>query len=312
MDPVLSRWESSGFLIAGKWLRYGPLYVEVSGKGKHNRIRLQGRQLQRRMELIETLPVLAESPQGARLVDGVPGERRRWLDQMMLYCRPDVAKHYHAYLRCLMQRSRILRRGRLNDEIEVWEHQMTVHGMVLIQVRAGLIADLNRILETEFPLSESRVRISIRSTAPEERDAWFNRLVAQRGKGQHQGALRIGPHCDRIVINYGGRDMRSCGSRGQQKLAAVAVRLAECAVRMQHRGLMPLLLLDDCLEALDPMRQQRLLERLSMHSGQVLMTGPTGTQLPEGLEINCYQLDVPVQKIREEKWPAMAGVEATG
>jgi len=307
-DPALSRWDSKGFSVVGKWTRYGPLRVEVSG-GNGNKVYLQGSQLQRRTELTETLPVLAESPQGARLVDGVPGERRRWLDQMMLYCRPDVARHYHAYLRCLMQRGRLLRRGGSSDEIEVWEHQMTVHGSVLMQVRAGILDDLNRILKSELPLSEAKVRISIRSTAPAERGAWFNRLVSQRKNGTYRSILRIGPHCDRIIIDYGGRDIRTCGSRGQQKLAAVAVRLAECAVRRQHRGLMPLLLLDDCLEALDPSRQQRLLERLASHSGQVLMTGPAGTQLPEGLEIDCYTLTVPVYDNRDEMKPVTIGVE---
>ncbi len=308
-DPVLSRWKSEGFLITGKWKRYGPLHVEVSGKEKSNRIYLQRRQIQRRMELIETLPVLVESPQGARLVDGVPGERRRWLDQMMLYCRPDVVKHYHAYLRCLMQRSRILRHGGSSDEIEIWEHQMVVHGLILMQVRTRLMDDLNRILESELALSELQVRVAIHLTAPEERESWLERLFIQR-RGRSKGVLRMGPHCDRMMIDYDGRDMRSCGSRGQQKLAAVAIRLAECTLRMQHRGLMPLLLLDDALEALDPLRQQRLLERLSIHGGQVLMTGPSGTSMPASSKMNYFRLDISIQENRDEIKPVMTGVEA--
>jgi len=311
--PVLSRWESQGFSVSGKWMRYGPLYVEVSGKGNGNQVYLQGRRLQQRTELTETLPVLAESPQGARLVDGVPGERRRWLDQMMLYCKPDVARHYHAYLRCLMQRGRLLRRGGAVDEIEAWEHQMIVHGSVLMHVRDGLMNDLNGLLESDQKLSEADVRLSIQPTAPTDRDAWADKLAIQRKKGQSRGVLRIGPHCDRIVINYGGRDIRACGSRGQQKLVAIAIRLAECALRMQHRGLMPVLLLDDCLEALDPLRQQQLLARLGKHAGQVLMTGPAGTYLPEGLEVAIHTFETPVQdgrkEVRGEKPPVITGVE---
>ncbi len=308
-DPVLSRWESGGFCITGKWKRYGPLYVDVFGKGKENRIYLQKHQIQHRMELIETLPVLVESPQGARLVDGVPGERRRWLDQMMLYCRPDVIKHYRAYLRCLMQRSRILRHGGASDEIEVWEHQMTVHGSVLMQVRSGLMDHLNKILASELSLSESRVCVSIHSTAPEEQEGWLKQLRVQR-KVRPRGILRMGPHCDRIMIDYGGKNIRSCGSRGQQKLAAIAVRLAECTLRMQYRGLMPLLLLDDGLEALDPLRKQRLMARLSMHSGQILMTGPSEAQLPVGLNINYYRLNIPARKLRDNIQPVITGTEA--
>lgn len=307
-DPALSRWESEGFSVTGTWMRYGPLKVSVSRKGNSNQVYLQGCRLQRHTELTETLPVLVESPQGARLVDGVPGERRRWLDQMMLYCRSDVARHYHAYLRCLMQRGRLLRRGCAAEEIEVWEHQMVVHGSVLMQVRADMLEDLNNILESELSLTEARVRVSIHLTAPVEKEAWIHRLAVQRKKGVSRGVLRIGPHCDRVIIDYGGRDIRACGSRGQQKLAAVAVRLAECTLRRQHRGLMPLLLLDDCLEALDPLRQQRLLERLASHSGQVLMTCPVGTQLPEGLEMDCYILTASSDDSRRIE-PVITGVE---
>jgi len=302
--PMLSRWETKGFSIRGKWTRYGPLNVVVSGTDRGNQVYLQGRRLQQRTELMETLPVLVESPQSARLVDGIPNDRRRWLDQMMLYCKPDVARHYHAYLRCLMQRGRLLRRGGAIEEIAVWEHQMTVHGSVIMQIRADLLTDLNRVLEGKCSLSEAGVSIAIHPTAPEEKEAWFNRLVAQRKNGLSRTPLRIGPHCDRIQILYGGRDIRSCGSRGQQKLAAVAVRLAECVLRRQHRGLMPLLLLDDCLEALDPSRQQHLLEHLACHAGQILMTGPTGTRLPAGLEMDCYTLSAS----HDDGWKKMLSV----
>ena len=78
---------------------------------------------------------------------------------------------------------------------------------------------------------------------------------------------------------------------------------------MQHRSLMPLLLLDDALEALDPLRQQRLLERLSIHSGQVLMTGPSGTYISASSKINYFSLDTPIQKSQDEIQPVATGVE---
>jgi len=289
-DAALTRWNSTEFSIRGKWTRYGPLYVEVSGQSKGATVRLQGRQVQRRAELAEMLPVLVESPQGARLVDGVPGERRRWLDRMMLYCRQDVVRHYHIYLRCLMQRSRLLRKGGAGEEIGAWEQQMVVHGLAIMQARAEILEDMNRELMAERELSEAGVQMKMHSTAPATQEKWMEHLAAHRANGRIRGILRIGPHCDRLFISYGGRDIRTCGSRGQQKLAAVAVRLAECTLRMQHRGSPPVLLLDDCLEALDPERQKRLLGRLAEYSGQVFMTGPAGMRLPGAPGMDCYTL----------------------
>lgn len=284
-DPYLARHESSGFDIRGSWKRFGPVHVGVSGSAAGVKIFLQGRQLQRRSDLTETLPVLVESPQAARLMDGIPAERRRWLDQMMLYCHPDVLRHYQAYLRCMMQRGRLMRRRAAGGEIEVWEEQMAAHGSMLVKVRESLVESLNRELLDEQGLSEARVILQMHRSAPASVSDWAARLAEQRTHGQH--ILRIGPHCDRLQVNFGKRDIRAVGSRGQQKLAAVALRLAECRLRMQHRGLIPVLLLDDCFEALDPSRRDRLIERLLSHPGQVLMTGPSGTDSGQGERIHC-------------------------
>jgi len=287
-DPFLARHGSKGFNIHGVWTRYGPVHVGVDGGSSGVKIFLQGRQLLRRSDLTESLPVLVESPQSARLMDGIPAERRRWLDQMMLHCRPDVLRHYQAYLRCMMQRSRLIRRRAPGSEVEVWEHQMVVHGDVLVQARNELLGVLNQELVAEDQLSETRLTLNLQSSAPEATADWVVKLREQRIQGQH--VLRIGPHCDRLQIYFGKQDIRAVGSRGQQKLAGVALRLAECRLRMQHRGLIPVLLLDDCFEALDPYRRECLIDRLLAHSGQVLMTGPLGTTSGRDEKIHCTAL----------------------
>lgn len=287
-DPFLARHGSAGFNIHGTWTRFGPVNVNVGGGPSGVKVSLQGRQLQRRSDLTEALPVLVESPQSARLMDGIPAERRRWLDQMMLYCRPEVLRHYHAYLRCMMQRSRLIRRRSANSEIEVWEHQMVTHGSVLVQVRHALLHALNQELTAEDGLSETRLVLEMNTSAPEANADWVEKLHEQRMLGQN--ILRIGPHCDRLQMYFGQRDIRAVGSRGQQKLGGIALRLAECRLRMQHRGLIPVLLLDDCFEALDPIRRDRLVERLLEHPGQVLMTGPLGTSSGQDKKIHCTAL----------------------
>ena len=307
-DPNLVRYGSSAFAVHGRWRRFGPMEIQVRSEAGGVQVRLQGRVLQRRSDLSENMPILVESPQAARLVDGVPAERRRWLDQMSLYCRPDISRHYQAYLRCLMQRSRLLRRSAHGGEIEVREQQMAVHGLELCKARDALIEALNHLLREEHDLCDQPLSLRLSVSAPQDARAWAEKLAEQRQKGQR--ILRIGPHCDRLHICMGERDIRAAGSRGQQKLAAIALRLAECRLRMQHRGVIPVLLLDDCFEALDARRQEHLLDRLRAHDGQVLMTGPSAEKLAGCNDINCTTLTAKTENnVNDGRTETSAGLE---
>ena len=296
-DPNLVRYGSPGFSVRGRWRRFGPMRIDVESRRGGVQVRLQGRVLQRRGDISENLPILAESPQATRLVDGTPSERRRWLDQMTLYCRPDLVRHYQAYLRCLMQRSRLLRRPGSSGEIEVWERQMAEHGLALSTAREDVTAALNRLLDEEGVLCEQPLSLALPCSAPDDVQAWADKLAGLRRSGQR--ILRIGPHCDRLRIHFGERDIRGAGSRGQQKLAAIALRLAECRLRMQHRGIIPVLLLDDCFEALDAQRREHLMRRLQAHEGQILMTGPDAAGLPGSS--GCREMHCTVLKADAEK-----------
>jgi len=289
-DPELVRWGQSNFHVSGVWKRYGPLHVNVKGRKGKSEVFLQGRKVARRKELTENLPVVADAPQSVKLVDGVPNERRRWLDSVVHAADPGMSRYYQNYLRALMQRSRLIRRIRSESELEVWEHQIVQAGFQMMRARRDVIAQLNDFLNGETALMETTLLLQIKETAPDNEAAWLQRLADKRDEDARLGRLQVGPHCDRLQILFGGREIRSVGSRGQQKLAAIALRLAECAVRRERRQLAPLLLLDDCLEALDIERQQRLIRRLCSYPGQILMTVPNGIEIPEGLNIHQCQL----------------------
>lgn len=289
-DPYLVRRGQRNFRIEGQWRRYGPLHVRMAGGQGGTEIRLQGKKIRQRRDLTHCIPVLAEAPQGRRLMDGVPNERRRWLDALLTDCRENLVSDFHRYGRCMMQRSRLLRRGAPAAEIEAWEQQIVVHGLVIVQARDEIIRRLNAELAGESALTEATVAIEVRMPAY-DRETWLERLRAKRDEDARTGRLDYGPHADRICMIYQGREIRSSGSRGQQKLASVALKLAECAVRGHHRQMMPVLLLDDCLEALDAQRQQRLLRRLGGFSGQILMTAPADVDIPAGVEACIQHLD---------------------
>jgi len=288
-DPFLLRHGEQRFMIHGQWQRFGPMHLSVAGRRGQTTIRLQGRDIQRRKDVSESFPVLVEAPQGRRLIDGAPGERRRWLDTLAMTCFESVRTHYQHYMRAIMQRSRLLRQRAGADELTVWEQQIVCHGEPIVATRQGLVEELNALLVDELQLTEYPVSLEM-SVTDYQRQDWLRRLADRREEDRRAGSLRFGPHSDVVRIQFQQREIRSAGSRGQQRLAAIALKMAECGLWMRYRRLIPVLLLDDCLEALDSERQCRVLERLQQSHAQVLMTAPAGITVPDQIDIDIQVL----------------------
>jgi DNA replication and repair protein RecF len=104
-------------------------------------------------------------------------------------------------------------------------------------------------------------------------------LEARLDRDLDRGATGIGPHLDDVEIRAGERDLRSFGSQGEQRLAVLALLLAEAGLVQERRGFAPLLLLDDVLSELDPGRRQVLAGQLRAF-GQTLITATTESALP--------------------------------
>lgn len=137
-------------MVHGRWQRFGPMNLSVAGRRGQTSIRLQGRDIERRKDVSESFPVLVEAPQGRRLVDGTPGERRHWLDLLVITCHQQMAAHYERYLRSMMQRSRLLRRRVVTDELDAWEQQIVQHGMQIAAARERTLSELNGCSPTRF------------------------------------------------------------------------------------------------------------------------------------------------------------------
>ena len=289
-DPFLVRRGQDRFLIKGQWRRFGPMNLSVAGRRGQTSIRLQGCDVQRRKDISESFPVLVEAPQGRKLIDGAPNERRRWLDALVMVCNPVMRGHFERYLRAVMQRSRLLRRKILSDEVDVWEHQIVQYGLTIVTAREIIITELNNYLADEIFLTEQPLSISLNNIEYTEQ-VWLDRLKNGRTNDMKAGGLRYGPHCDVLFFHFQQREIRSAGSRGQQKLAAIALKMAECAMWSKYRRLVPVLLLDDCLEALDAERQLRVLKRLQESPAQVLMTAPNGVNISQDLNIRIQSLN---------------------
>ncbi|MDX8411458.1 MAG: DNA replication and repair protein RecF [Mariprofundaceae bacterium] len=290
-DPGLLRWGDEQFYLHGVWRRYGPVKVWVQGQHGQVKVKLQGRMVKKLSHLAHTLPVLIDAPQARRVVDGTASERRHWLDGLLMACHDNYIEYYRRYLRSLSQRSLLLRkRANAATQLDAWETQIVSHGRTIMRMRRDILAAMAPFLEAYARLMDAPLNVELLNSAPDDENAWLALLHARRDADAGKGGSRTGPHRDQLRILYRDKDIRQVGARGQQRLAAMVLRLAEWELHRHHKGLAPQLLLDDCLEALDPIRQQHLLECLHGTGAQVLLTAPNQVRVPAGLDIHVQQL----------------------
>ena len=215
------------------------------------------------------------------ILNGGPQARRGFLDGFAAKLSPVHAAVVGRYRRVLERRNRLLQSGlapaALAGRIEPWDEQLVEVGLELLGRRAAALV----LLEAEAGriwrrlALEGEIRLVYRASLGEAPGPGTFRdgLAARRGDEARRGQTLLGPHRDDLSIELDGRDLRVYGSRGQQRLMTLALRLAEAGPVADAVGSQPVLLLDDPLSELDPGAQERLLDHVA-GAGQVFLTTP--------------------------------------
>ncbi len=257
-----------------------PVEIEVrleSGAGK--RASLNGAPLRAAEALRSEAATLVFTPDRLGVVKGAPAARRAYFDRALGRLTPARAQLSADYGAAVAQRNAALRRtaaGYSNREaLAPWTAQVAELGAALVAARKealALLAPPFAERAAELGLLEAELRYD---GAPPSLEALQERL----DRDLERGVTGLGPHLDDIVIASGTRDLRSFGSQGEQRLAVLALLLAEAALITERRGVPPLLLLDDVLSELDPERRRILAARVA-GSGQALITATDAAMLP--------------------------------
>jgi DNA replication and repair protein RecF len=215
-------------------------------------------------------------PDRLELIKGAPGVRRAHLDQLIGALWPGRRANRRSYAEALAQRNALLARGRGGDELDVWDRELARHGRALISDRKEGIA----AIEERFasigeelglaPPPSLRYR-TIADVDPEDEPAYLAALGERRDADRQRGFTTFGPHRDELVIKQSGREVRTYGSQGQQRLSLLSLLLAECEAIAEMTSRRPLILLDDVMSELDATRRRLLVERVA-GLGQVLIT----------------------------------------
>ena len=280
VDGELVRWGSELARIEGV---VGAETVEVAlvrpagASGARKRIRVNGVG-RRAAGLVGLLRTVVFAPEEMLLVAGSPGLRRAALDQLVTQRSPAYGRDLATYGRTLQQRNSLLRAIREEqagrDELRFWDESFLDAGGAIVAERLRLLDDLAGPLaraHAEIAPDEAdatRLAVSYATNAPalpgeSPRDALARRLGETAEKEIWNGSTLVGPHRDDLVFSLDGRDMSGFASRGQQRTAILAFKLAEVDLLTAQDGRPPLLLLDDVFSELDPERRSHLVRRIA-------------------------------------------------
>ncbi|HEY8239496.1 MAG TPA: DNA replication/repair protein RecF [Candidatus Limnocylindrales bacterium] len=301
-DAELVRWgadlariegRSSGDEIEVALVRPGSA---AAAGGARKRIRVNGVP-RRAAVLAERLRVVLFAPEDMLLVAGSPSLRRSTLDQLATTLVPGYAAELATYARALQQRNGLLRAIRdetaSRDELRYWDQPFLDAGGAVVAARHELLARL------AGPLAAAHAEIAPEEAAagalgaeyvtnapagPDEtpRDALKRRLAETAEKEMWNGTTLVGPHRDDVAFVMAGRDLSAFASRGQQRTAILALKLAELDLVTSHDSRPPLLLLDDVFSELDPARRGHLVRRIA-ELPQAFVTTTTLDDLDPGL-----------------------------
>ncbi len=246
----------------------------------------------RLFDMVGQLRVVLFSPGDIELVTGPPAARRRYLDVTLSQIDGRYMRMLAQYNRVLQQRNSLLRgwrdgrrpAHRTTDELQYWDDQLTSAGAYVIEQRRAAITALELLAApiaqqigtdaTAFRLhylahvAQDAGLTAVATIAPAFRQA----LEHARDDDLARGQTTVGPHRDDLAIAIEGHALGAFGSRGQQRSATLALRLAEAALMDARTGERPVVLLDDLLSELDLGRRERLLQLLGDAAQQTLIT----------------------------------------
>ena len=275
-NDALIRSGAAAAVVRAEGEREGRSLLVEAEIGVRTRVQVNRQVTRRARDLLGALRVTVFSPDDLVLVKGGPGERRRYLDEVLVAMHPKWDALQRDVERILRQRTTLLKQagGKMTAEIEstldVWDAKLSSAGTELAEARESLVASLAPVVAEAYdrvaPVASSVVLSYVRS--------WTGSLADALARGRNDDLRRaltlVGPHRDELSLTIAGLPARTHASQGEQRSLALALRLGGHDVVRSAVGEPPILLLDDVFSELDPQRSRALLA--SLPPGQALLT----------------------------------------
>ena len=244
-------------------------------KNKSKGIAVNGIPIKRAVELFGILNIVCFSPEDLSIIKNGPAERRRFIDMELCQLDKLYLHELSNYNKVIIQRNKLLKECSFNSQYEemldIWDMQLVKYGKKLIESRERFVEELGVIVaEIHRNLTGGREELMVRYEKNVSADEFERKLQTSRKRDLKVKMSMTGPHRDDLLFEVKGVDIRRFGSQGQQRTAALSLKLAEIELVKRAIKDTPVLLLDDVLSELDSSRQQYLLD--SIHDIQTLIT----------------------------------------
>lgn len=253
--------------------------LAITRDGKKG-IKADGIEIKKTSQLLERLYIIVFSPEDLKIVKDEPEKRRRFIDREMCQIRAGYLADLGDYKRVLKQRNAYLKGDNIDmDMLAIWDVQLASLGTRIIERRRNFIEKLEIISrEIHYRITGGKERLELKYEPSEFDPEKVRDDIRNRTTGH-------GPHRDDFNIMADGIDLRKFGSQGQQRTAALSLKLSEIKIIEEEKGEKPVLLLDDVLSELDNDRQIYLLNSLGENQMFITTTdiiGGVARNLPEG------------------------------
>lgn len=254
-------------------------------KNKTKGIAINGVPIRKSSELIGLLNVVFFSPEDLQVIKNGPGERRRFIDSEL--CQLDKVYMYNLsnYNKCLLQRNALLKDigfvSGAEETLDVWDGQLIDYGRKVINMREKFVREIAPLVRAiHSSLTGGREELDIYYEPNVQAADFSERLDKVRDRELKQKTTLVGPHRDdvRFIVREckqgeEGTDIRIYGSQGQQRTAALSLKMAEIEIVRKRISDSPILLLDDVLSELDNSRQNYLLDSINNTQTFITCTG---------------------------------------
>lgn len=264
------------------------MYIEKEGlehyidlhlkKNKPKGIAVNGIPIKRSAELMGIINIVLFSPEDLNIIKNGPSERRRFIDMELCQLSRIYFDNLYRYSKVLNQRNHLLKQISYNESLKetlsVWDEQLIKYGTEIIKERKEFIEQINNIsADIHKKLTGEKEFLNIQYEPNVDVEEFADKLYKNYNRDIYYQITHTGPHRDDIKFISNDMDLRTYGSQGQKRTAALSLKLSEIEIVKKKTGNIPVLLLDDVLSELDRNRQNYLLESIDDVQTIITCTG---------------------------------------
>ncbi|MCP4723885.1 MAG: DNA replication/repair protein RecF [bacterium] len=277
-------WDTEDFHITGFFDTKNEIErrIEVFWKrGETKKVYFDNDSVERLSELIGNFPIVILSPESIEITQGMPAERRRFLDLLISQADKLYLDNLSSYRKVLRQRNSLLYHDPDRATLDIWTEKLIEHGVRLQEKRTQVLEKMSGVIGKMYSrICQGNEELLVKyrpSIEPEDdlRRSFEQKLINTEHEERRKKTTLVGPHRDEIRFFINGYDARKYGSQGQHKSILMALKSAEIMYLKEEKGIDPVILLDDLFAMLDQKRIMAFLGILKEHD-QFFITANAG------------------------------------